>query len=244
MELLLYPLTFVVGLFVGATGIGGVALAPAMDAWMGVSTGTAVAIAMASFVASGAVGTLTYQLRGAIEWRQVPMLAGAVIVSAFAGALTLQLIPNAWLRLGLGTLMMLSGLRVLAGTRKAARHDAGTASVRPLSLAAVGIVTGWGSAITASGGPLILLPILLLMKVRIRTAVGFCQVVQVPIGLAASLGNHITGLLDLSRAVPIALILGAGTAAGALIGNTCRRGYCARRLPWRWLSPVSFMSAE
>jgi hypothetical protein len=216
MEQALYPLTFLIGLSIGATGIGGVA--PAMDAWMDIPIQVAMATAMASFVASGAVGTFVYQLRLGISWRSVPILASTVVISAFVGSMTLQVIPGALLRSALAFLMIAAGLRQFVGSRQAEMRDA-IAPVRPASLAAVGLVTGWGSAVTASGGPLILLPLLVLLRVPVQTAVGLCQVVQVPIGVAASFGNHIAGQLDLLRAVPIALVLGAGTVAGALIGD-------------------------
>ena len=81
----------------------------------------------------------------------------------------------------------------------------------------IGFVCGFGSAITGTGGPLILVPILIYLGLPALIAVGLSQVVQVPIAAFASLGNWYTGNLNAELALIIAAIMVLGVFVGATL---------------------------
>jgi uncharacterized membrane protein YfcA len=53
-------------------------------------------------------------------------------------------------------------------------------------LAAIGAGVGYVSALTGTGGPVSLMPVLLALKVDVLSAVGLGQAIQVPIGALAT----------------------------------------------------------
>lgn len=210
-------MVFLIGALVGMTGIGGLALAPAIHAVAGVPLDNAIATAMVCFVFSGLTGSLLFARFGAIEWRAVPVLLTAVAATAFPGALLLPAISEPVLRLALAGLMLLAGAQGLLGARQQAVIVAGAALPSSAELLVIGILTGFGSALSGTGGPVILIPILLLFGTPARTAIGLAQVVQIPIGLSATAGHHFTGTLEPVTAVPFAIAIAGGVAAGALV---------------------------
>jgi len=86
---------------------------------------------------------------------------------------------------------------------------------KPLPLLVVGILTGAGSALSGSGGPLLLIPTLVWLKWPVLTAVGLGQLIQIPISLSADIANFQAGTIDLPLAVTIAIAMATGVAIGA-----------------------------
>jgi hypothetical protein len=200
----------VAGLLVGCVGIGGVIVVPALVYLAGYSVPTAIAAAMGAFIVSGLVGTYAYSSAGSIRWGMTAPLALGALPCAFAGALLVRSVPPVFLELGIGLLTAGSGLHALAGRD---RPGGSRALSGPLA-AAVGGVTGLVSALTGTGGPLVLVPILVALDVPTLASIGLAQAVQLPVAAAATGGFLLSGLLD----VPLGLALAAGIAAGTWIG--------------------------
>src|SRR5688572_25052480 len=77
---------FVVGALIGAVGIGGILLIPALAAFGPLGLHEAMATALFTFAFTGLFGTFLFQRKGSIDWRiTVPVCAGAFPL-AFAGA--------------------------------------------------------------------------------------------------------------------------------------------------------------
>jgi hypothetical protein len=143
--------------------------------------------------------------------------AGA-LPCAFAGALLVNVAAPARLELMIGLLTAGSGLYALL-----ARPDARTSRERSLSaptLTIVGAVTGFLSALTGTGGPLVLVPILVSLEVPMLASLGLAQAIQLPVAAAATGGNVLAGTLD----VPRALTLAGGIAVGTWIGAKAAHG--------------------
>ena len=72
-------------------------------------------------------------------------------------------------------------------------------------------MTGVGSALTGTGGPLFVVPIMVSLKVAAHTAIGFSQAIQFPIASLATFSNFLYGTVD--------LIVGGLVAGGVIIGS-------------------------
>jgi uncharacterized protein len=207
------------GLLVGCVGIGGVILVPALVYFAGQSVPAAIAAAMCAFVASGLVGSYAYAKAGSIRWNLTAWTWAGALPCAFAGALLVNAVRPIFLELAIALLTVGSGVFVLTGRREQSNRD------RTLSapiLVAVGAATGLLSALTGTGGPLVLVPILVALDVSILASIGLAQAIQLPIAAAATGGNWLSGMLD----VPLGLTLAAGIAVGTWIG-----AQAAHRLP-------------
>ena len=79
-------IAFGVGTLIGAVGVGGILLIPALTAFAGLPIHTAMATALFTFAFTGVAGTVMFQRRGSIDWVVTrPVLMGAVFF-AFVGA--------------------------------------------------------------------------------------------------------------------------------------------------------------
>ena len=91
------------------------------------------------------------------------------------------------------------------------------------TLLGIGAVTGFLSSVSGTGGPLVLVPILIAMKLPVLTAVGLSQAIQLPVAIAATVGNVIYGKLDLALGGILAASLTVGSWYGAKLAHTLPR---------------------
>ncbi len=90
-------------------------------------------------------------------------------------------------------------------------------------MTAIGAFTGFVSSVTGTGGPLVLVPILVAASVPVLTAVGLSQIIQVPIAIAATVGNVLYGTLDLTLSGVLAVSLTVGSWYGAKLAHAVPR---------------------
>ena len=184
----------------------------------------AIATAMAGYVVTGVIGFIIYARHGSMNWRAaMPLLLGAA-PGAFGGAAAVAHVPGDILVAAIAALTIFAGANALR--RPAAGGHKPVRAVGRLGLLSLGLFTGFASALTGTGGPVVLIPILLLMGRPVLYAIGLGQAVQIPIAIVASLYNLATGTIDTGAAAVLAIGLGAGVIAGGLL---------AHRLPSRWL---------
>ena len=81
-------------------------------------------------------------------------------------------------------------------------------------LLALGVAVGLGSALTGTGGPVLVLPLLMLLRQPVVFAVVAAQAVQLPVALASSTVHAVEGRLDLGLAGLCGLLMLAGSIAG------------------------------
>jgi len=211
------------GFLIGAFAIGCVLLAPALSALAGTPVHDAVALSLAGFVVTG-VAAVVMQSRASLRagwWILASAAPGAAM-----GATALQYLPGPVVSLLIAVCVQAAGLRIVWGRTIASGGDTPTAARG----AAIGAATGAGSALTGTGGALILMPILLRLGVDIRTTIALGQAIQLPIALAATIANAGFGRLDAWNAI----VVGAALLAGMAIGTAAADRLAARDLR-RWV---------
>jgi hypothetical protein len=219
-------LALLVGVFIGCVGVGGVLLVPGLVYLVGMDVQTAIATCMFSYLFSGAAGAAEYARRGSIRWSMALWLCVGAMPGAYLGAATVSVMSARWLEAIIAVLVLFSGIYAL---RQAAPGLSGKTQPGSARLAAIGCITGFGSALSGTGGPLVLIPILVWMKLPLLTAVGLSQVIQLPIAALASVGNFQLGEVDVGAGLAIAVLLVLGVMAGARL---------AHRLPAGLLKPI------
>jgi len=210
----------IVGILIGAIGIGGVLLVPTLTYLLGLGIHVAIATAMFTYLFSGAVGALEYARQNSIHWSMALWLCLGGMPGAYLGAATTWVTPGVILEGVIGFLVLLSGVQALRGPSDTAES---VVNLKPMSLMVIGLVTGFGSSITGTGGPLVLIPILIWMQVPILTAVGLSQVIQIPIALLATTGNLMFGRIEWLIGMGIATLLVLGVVVGARIAHRISR---------------------
>jgi hypothetical protein len=208
------------GLMIGCIGIGGVILVPALVFLAGVTIQHAIPAAMFAYILPGIVGTWVFARNKSIHWGMALWLCLAATPGAFAGAWAVSVFDPRLLESCLGLLTLLSGLNSLRPNNRADTLPT-KASISPLLI--VGAVTGFLSSITGTGGPLVLVTILMSMRVPVLTAVGLSQAIQLPVAIAATAGNVLYGELDLALAGVLAASLTVGSWFGARLAHVVPR---------------------
>jgi uncharacterized membrane protein YfcA len=208
-------LALVSGLLIGCIGIGGVLLVPILTL-AGTDVHEAIAASMFGFIFSGLIGTWLYARRLSIDWPSTAWLGAGAMPGAFAGALLAARLSGEVLLFFVGVAVVLSGGRALL--RRAGGGD-GREALPAAMLVVIGIGVGVGSALTGTGGPVLLVPLLMWLRVPVLAAVGLSQAIQIPIAGLASAGNLIGGHLDPRLALLLSIGLILGSAVGARIAH-------------------------
>lgn len=198
------------GWLIGATGIGGVLVVPVLNQVQGIAVPDAIAAASLAFALPGLAAAWRLRQAGGAVPPGTGTMALASLPGAAAGALLVHHVAVSWLFAGLAALALGSGLWGLRGAPQAhARRE-----LSLLAMGGLGAVVGLGSALTGTGGPVLLVPLLLLAGQPLRNVLPPAQAIQLPVALCAAAGHALAGALDLRLALAIGGVLLAGSLAG------------------------------
>lgn len=204
------------GLLVGCVGIGGVIIVPALAYIAGIPFHVGIPAASAAYIVSGVIGTASFARAGHVPWRAAWPVFAAAMPAAVAGALVSARAPTGLLEVLIGLLAAVSGVHALLATAKVRSESFAMGTGL---LTGLGALTGFGSALTGTGGPLILVPLLIWLEAPVLVAIGLAQVIQLPIAMLATAANGWSGLIDPVLALGLAIGLAGGTWAGARIAH-------------------------
>ena len=204
----------VVGVLIGATGIGGILLVPIVAYLGDVPLHLTIASCNFSYLFTGLIGGAFYARKGSISWGMCLWLCLGAMPGAYLGAFTLALLSTQTLEAIIAALIVFSGIHAIV---RGQGREAARKTLAPVPLIAIGIAVGIGSAISGTGGPLVLIPILIWLEFPVLVIIGLGQVIMVPIALLSTIGNLIHGQVDFILGGILAAILMVGAYAGAEI---------------------------
>lgn len=189
-------------------------LVPVLTQVAGVPLERAIAASLLGFVVAGVYAAFVHLRRARLEPRPVAALCIAAAAGAIAGAATLDWLSAPAVRLFIALLCLASGLHALLS-----RAPPGKRIPSPAGLGMAGLVAGYASAISGTGGPVTLIPLLLAFRTPAASAVGLGLAAQLPISASAALVYAIDGRLDLRLGATLGALLVAGTYAGARLSH-------------------------
>lgn len=237
--------SFGVGVLIGAVGVGGILLIPALTAFAGLGIHEAMATALFTFTFTGITGTVMFQRRGSIDWRvTTPVCLGAFPL-AFVGAWLNSVTRPMVLALLLAAVIIFAGAYTLAawrGMRDPAFH--GNHRARQALLVAVGAVAGLGSGWTGVGGPALSVPLMVLFGFPALASIGASQVIQIIAALSGTAGNLSFGAIDFTVAAVVTLLEIAGVFVGARIVHAVSPGPLKQFVAWLCIAVGIFLIAR
>lgn len=215
MTIGLVVVALIVGLLIGAIGIGGILLIPAINQLAGLTIHASMATALFTFIFTGILGTFLFNRRGSIEWSiTIPLCLGAAVFGFF-GALVNSRMDGRVLTIILSVVIIVAGVNSLFK-----RSSDGIPALRQsprmqhLLLFVIGGISGFGSGLTGVGGPALSVPIMLLFGFKPLTVIGASQVIQILAAVSGTIGNLQYGMIDFQ----LAIALTAFEVVGVLIG--------------------------
>ena len=220
MLLTVAAVALVAGLLIGLTGIGGVLLVPVLTQAAGVPLDRAVAACLLGFLLAGIYAAFVHLRRARLPWRPVVALCLMAAAGAALGAATLDRLPVNAVRLFIALLCLASGLHALLSKVSVVKH-----SPAAPTLGTLGALVGYASAISGTGGPVTLIPLLLVLRTPAAAAIALGLAAQLPIALSATAVYAMEGRIDWPLGATLGALLVAGTFAGAqLSGRLSGRG--------------------
>ena len=209
---------FLVGVLIGIGGVGGILIIPFLVYVFGIDIHVVIPACMAGFTFSAFFAVYAYARRGSIRWDKALFLIVGAAPGAYLGSITVLALSSIVLEVIVATLVIVSGVRALR--RNAEQSGSKGVETVPVSvLVVVGFLVGYGSSVSGTGGPLLLVPSLLLLGYPVMVAVGLSMAIQLPITPFATLGHVLHGSVDWLLAVPVGLGVAAGVTVGAIIAH-------------------------
>lgn len=206
-----------VGAAVGATGVGGVLLVPALWWLGGVPLREAMGTVLSASALNGALAAFLFARAGSIDWRIAAPLSAGGLVFAFAGGAMNAYLPAALLVKLLGAVMALGcaySLFALA-PRVSALPSAGRSSL----LFGVGLVAGLAAGLTGAGGPLVSVPLMNALGFSFLATVAASQVLQLVAAAAGAAAYWREGAIAASFLALIVPLQLAGIALGVRLAH-------------------------
>jgi hypothetical protein len=199
------------GALIGATGIGGVLVVPALTRFSDFGAAQAIAISGLGFGFPALHAFWLLRAQPAQASLCYPLMA-ASLPAAAAGALLVHRVPAGALLAGVTALVLFAGARGLRRSHATAQPV--PAAPTRLQMAALGALVGLGSALTGTGGPVLLIPLLMLWGQPMALTVAAAQAIQLPVAGAATAAHALAGGLDWTAGCLLGLLLLAGSIAG------------------------------
>ncbi|MDY0258251.1 MAG: sulfite exporter TauE/SafE family protein [Desulfovibrio sp.] len=218
MFILLALVAILVGALIGTVGVGGILLIPALNELANLPIQVAMGTALFSFIFTGVLGTWLYQRHGSIDWGiTVPVCLGALL-SGYVGALCNGYATPRLLEILLGSVIIFAGVyALLPACKKSAEHH--PRRRLPLLLG-IGALVGFGSGLTGVGGPVLSVPLMVILGFAPLTAIATSQVIQITAALSGTLGNVSNGAINFTVAAWVTVLELVGVILGAGMAHT------------------------
>ncbi len=205
------------GTLIGTVGVGGILLTPLLVYFIGIELHIAQATSSFSFLFTGIVGTYIYAKQKSISWHHVLWISIGIIPATIMGAKVNTILPVKALTIILAFLIVFSGANTLTKRKSASTT---LPQSQKIKLILIGVGVGFGSSLTGTGGPVLLVPTLLLLQFMPLAAVGISQAIQLPIAVFATIGFILFGEINFYLGVTLGIIQSVGVILGGRIAHT------------------------
>ncbi|WP_020401601.1 sulfite exporter TauE/SafE family protein [Gracilimonas tropica] len=219
--ILLLIIALVGGVCITTIGPGGIFVTIALFALLPLDPSTVAGTASATFIATGIVGSLGYlrsgELKGKVAGKAAGVLSLASVIGAFAGAQINTLLDKSLFAILLGAFVFFTGILILYRQKKQLKPDSKLqidSSKGLLWLAGVGIAVGLPGGLLGVGGPVLAVPLMVVLGVPMLLSVALAQVQSIFISGFATVGYMIHDAVDWYLALFLTVPLLIGTVSG------------------------------
>ncbi|MFD1571342.1 sulfite exporter TauE/SafE family protein [Halorubrum laminariae] len=218
---LLVGIAFLSGVGITTLGPGGIFVTIALYSLTSIPSSTVAGTAHATFIATGVVGSVAYAHSGEIQTGQGRLIATILSLSsaigAPLGAYLNAFLPRTTFGVLLGVVAMATGGTIIYRERRRLSpvYQLDAADRRDqILLGGIGLVLGAVSGALGVGGPVLAVPVLILIGVPMLLAIAVAQLQSIFIAAFATTGYVLQGDVSLPLAATIGIPLLAGTVVG------------------------------
>ncbi len=212
----------VVGALVGLCGVAGFLLPMFYTAVLKMGVSEGLALSFTAFILSGILGSRNYQKAGNLDVRFGLRLSAGSLAGAILGVYLNQRIPEEQVKILLYLVVLLSGISILCrkeGRASSGEKGASSFNIKeqlPLTLL-LGLATGAVCSLSGAGGPVLVMPLLVLLGLPVHTAVGVALFNSIFIGIPAAAGYLMQ--CDLSSILPVLVVAFLSHGVGVFYGS-------------------------
>lgn len=218
--LIVVAANLLVGVLVGLTGVAGFLLPIVYTGPLGMEVTNGLALSFAAFIASGLIGSINYKKAGNLDIPFGLRLSTGSFAGAMLGVKLNLIIPESMAKLFLYMVVLLSGISILLRKDKTPnsleKRDF-VISEHLFFTLLLGFVTGFICSLSGAGGPVLVMPLLVILGINIRTAVGVALFNSVFIGIPACVGYMMQcSVIDI---LPLMVLVFIIHGLGAVVGS-------------------------
>ncbi|WP_103665279.1 sulfite exporter TauE/SafE family protein [Gracilimonas amylolytica] len=224
--ILLLVIALVGGICITTIGPGGIFVTIALFALLPLDPSTVAGTASATFIATGIVGSLGYlksgELKGNVAGKAAGVLSLTSVIGAFAGAQINTLLDKSLFAVLLGLFVFFTGILILYRQKKQLKPDSKLkmdSSRGLLWLGGVGLAVGLPGGLLGVGGPVLAVPLMVVLGVPMLLSVALAQVQSIFISGFATVGYMIHDAVDWYLALFLTVPLLIGTISGWYIAQ-------------------------
>lgn len=205
------------GIGITAVGPGGVLPTIGMFLLTGLSPSGVAGTAIATHIATGALGTAAYsrsgQLRDPATRHMAAVLAVSAVVGTPIGVLCNTAVSGSGFAILLAIVVAVTGALVLLREHGRFRNDR-VLTMSTTSVVAVGLPVAVVAGLFGLGGPMLCVPVLVICGVPVLSALAAAQAQSVIIACIGTVGYLLNGAIDWQ----LAALVGIPELAGVIIG--------------------------
>lgn len=221
VSVLLIGIAFLAGIGCTSIGPGGIFTTIALYTFTTVSSSTVAGTAQLTFIGVGLLGSVAYLRSGELaaegNTRMAVVLSVSSILGALGGAQINTYVSRELFGLLLGGFAVLTGIIIIYRERSSSLPDYEIDLTPPrgdVLLGVLGLGLGVLSGLLGVGGPVIAVPVLVMLGVGMLSAVAVAQVQSIFIAMFATVGYTLNGEVS----IPLALLVGIPQLVGAFFG--------------------------
>lgn len=176
-----------VGGMIGLTGIAGFLLPMLYSGFMGMPAAQVMALSFFAFLISGVLGSWNYYKAKNLDVRLGLLISAGSLAGAAMGVWLNLMIDESVVKKILYLVVLASGISILL--RKDKERNREERRQLPAGvMVAFGFVTGAVCALSGAGGPILVMPLLVVMGVSVKTAVGVALFNSIFIAIPSCIG--------------------------------------------------------
>lgn len=209
-----------VGAFVGLTGVAGFLLPMLYAGGMGMSISQGLTLSFAAFIVSGILGSINYYRSGNLDLAFGLRLSAGSLLGAILGVALNLVIPEEQVKMLLYLVVLLSGISIILRKEKKEENlekQGFQISEHLLATLGLGFITGTICALSGAGGPILVMPLLVVFGIPVRKAVGVSLFNSIFIGVPACAGYMLN--TSISLILPILAVALIAHGIGVYFGS-------------------------
>lgn len=245
-------LSLFIGVALGLLGGGGSILAvPILTYTLGMQAKVAIAASLLIIGVTSSVALVPHLLRGRVCFRTAFVFGGASMLGAYFGGRLAHHLPDTWLLLGFGVMMLVTGVAMLRGRGRSKRAVADAADADAVTgarisrLLAHGLGVGMLTGLIGAGGGFLIVPALVLLaRMPMRRAIATSLLIIALNSFAGFAGHSAHASLPWALIVPVTGVAAAGSVLGGMLAKRVRQDALRQAFAWLVMLVAVFVMAH